>query len=65
MVEYMTAQEAATKWGITVRRVQVLCNEGRIPSAMKHASVWFIPRSAEKPDKLPSGPKRKIYAENA
>ena len=64
MVEYMTAQEAAAKWGITVRRVQVFCNEARIPGAMKHASVWFIPKNAEKPDKLPSGPKRKMYADN-
>lgn len=55
----MTAQEASAKWGITVRRVQIFCNEGRIPGARKHASVWAIPHNAEKPEKLPSGPKRK------
>ena len=59
MHEYVTAQEAAQKWGITVRRVQVLCSNGRIPGARKHASVWAIPRNAEKPDKIPSGPKQK------
>lgn len=59
MIEYMTAQEAASKWGITVRRVQVLCSSGRIVGATKHASVWAIPRGAEKPYKETSGPKKK------
>ncbi len=59
MIEYMTAQEAADKWGITVRRVQVLCSNGRIEGATKHASVWAIPRNAEKPCKETSGPKKK------
>jgi len=50
MNDYMTAKEAAEKWGITVRRVQVLCSEGRISGAMKYASVWAIPKIAKKPD---------------
>ncbi len=49
MFEYMTAKEAAEKWGITVRRVQLLCVEGRIPGAQKYSSIWAIPRDAEKP----------------
>lgn len=32
-MEYMTAKEAAQKWNITVRRVQVLCSQGRIQGA--------------------------------
>ncbi len=59
MKEYITAQEAAKKWGITVRRVQVLCAEGRISGAIKHASVWAIPKDAEKPKRLSPGPKNK------
>ncbi len=59
MIEYMTAQEAANKWGITVRRVQILCSNGRIIGATKHASVWAIPRNAEKPCKVISGPKKR------
>ena len=27
---YISAQQAATKWGISKRRVQVLCTENRI-----------------------------------
>ena len=49
MFEYMTVKEAAEKWGLSVRRVQLLCVEGRIEGAMKHASVWVIPKDAEKP----------------
>ena len=49
MFEFMAAKEAAEKWGVTVRRVQSLCTEGRIPGAQKYASVWAIPRDAEKP----------------
>lgn len=49
MFEYMTVKEAAEKWGLSVRRVQLLCVEGRIEGAMKYASVWAIPKDAEKP----------------
>lgn len=49
MFEYMTVKEAAEKWGLSVRRVQLLCVEGRIGGAMKYASVWAIPKDAEKP----------------
>lgn len=49
MFEYLTVKEAAEKWGITPRRVQLLCVQNRIKGAMKHASVWVIPKDAEKP----------------
>lgn len=29
-MEYLTTTEAAKRWGITPRRVQVLCKSGRI-----------------------------------
>lgn len=49
MYEYMTVKEAAEKWRLSVRRVQLLCVEGRIEGAIKHASVWAIPNDSEKP----------------
>lgn len=49
MFDYMTVKEAAEKWGITPRRVQLLCVQGRIEGAMKYASIWAIPKDAEKP----------------
>lgn len=35
MKELITVQSAAQKWSITPRRVQILCNEGRIDGAIK------------------------------
>ena len=48
-MDYITAQEAADKWGITRRRVQILCGEGRIVGAVKKANLWLIPKDTEKP----------------
>lgn len=49
LVEYMTAQEAAKKWGITKRRVQILCVEKRIEGAFRFGNMWAIPKHALKP----------------
>lgn len=48
-MDYLSAKEVAVKWGITRRRVQVLCEEGRIQGAFKVSEVWVIPKDAEKP----------------
>ncbi|EOS79492.1 hypothetical protein C817_02740 [Dorea sp. 5-2] len=34
-MEYMSAPQAAEKWGISERRVQILCSEKRIPGVSK------------------------------
>lgn len=49
MFEYMTAQEAAERWEISVRRVQRLCKENRIDGVLNVNRVWLIPQSAKKP----------------
>lgn len=48
-MRYMSASEVATKWGLSSRRVGILCNEGRIDGAQKAGSVWIIPETADKP----------------
>lgn len=45
----MTVKEAAMLWGITERRVTILCKEGRIEGAYKKGRGWVIPIDAEKP----------------
>lgn len=45
----MTAKEAAGKWVITPRRVQVLCAQGKIPGAIRFGVTWAIPKDAVKP----------------
>lgn len=49
MEGYMTIKQAAEVWGITTRRIQVLCAEGRIEGATKFGLDWAIPVEAEKP----------------
>lgn len=48
-MEYLTTSEAAERWGITARRVQVLCKNGRVAGAI-FKGVWLIPADAKKPE---------------
>ncbi len=48
-MEYMSAREAADKWGISQRRVAVLCSEQRVREATMIGNMWIIPTTAEKP----------------
>jgi len=48
-METMTAQQAAQRWGISDRRVRVLCGEGKIPGAAKDGKSYKIPADAAKP----------------
>lgn len=47
-MDYMTAKEVAGKWGITLRRVQVLCAQGKILGAVRFGVTWAIPKDAVK-----------------
>jgi len=47
--ELMTTTEAAELWGITTRRVQVLCDKGKVGGAIKMGRTWIIPKGAPKP----------------
>ena len=46
---FMTVKQAAEKWGISDRRIRVLCVEGKIPGAYQEGRGWKIPADAEKP----------------
>ena len=48
-MDFMSAREAADKWGISQRRVAVLCSEQRIKEATMVGNMWIIPSSAKKP----------------
>lgn len=45
----MTVKQAAEKWGISDRRIRVLCSEGKINGAIREGREWRIPADAEKP----------------
>lgn len=48
-MDYMTLKEASKKWGVTPRRINYYCAADRIPGAIKVATVWLMPKDAEKP----------------
>lgn len=48
-MEYMSAREAADKWGISQRRVAILCSENRVKNASMLGNMWLIPKGARKP----------------
>lgn len=60
-MEYLSIRQTAEKWGISGRRIQRLCGEGRIPGATKIGSYWAVPADAEKPkdERIRSGKYRK------
>ena len=57
MLEYMTVIEAAEKWDISTRRIQLLCAEDRIEGAVKRAGSWFLPANTKKPKDARAGRK--------
>jgi len=48
-MDLMTSKDASEKWGITIRRVQALCDDGKIPSAFKLGGIWVMPKDTPKP----------------
>lgn len=48
-MDHMTLKEANEKWGVTPWRVNYYCAGGRIPGAVKMATIWLLSKDAEKP----------------
>ena len=48
-MDFISVQEAASRWGISQRRIQNLCKENPIPGAVRFSRVWLVPKDAEKP----------------
>ena len=48
-MDYITVREAAVKWDISQRRVQKLCEQGRIQGVLRFGKSWMIPSDAKKP----------------
>jgi hypothetical protein len=48
-MDYISIKEAAEKWDISERRIQKLCEEGRIPGVLRFTRVWAIPKDTKKP----------------
>lgn len=48
-MNYLSVSQTAEKWGISTRRIQILCGERRIPGAVRIGAFWAIPNDAVKP----------------
>lgn len=48
-MNYMTANQAAERWGVSEEIVRRYCREERIEDAYQEDGVWFIPADASKP----------------
>lgn len=48
-MKYMTAEEAAGRWGVSVRRVRNYCAGGFVAGALRSGGRWRIPEDAAKP----------------
>ncbi len=49
-MEYKSIKEISEMWGISKRRIQVLCSENRIDGAVRIGYSWAIPADAKKPE---------------
>ena len=52
-MKYITVAEAAEKWGLTPRSVQIHCEKGNIPGVNMLGKTWRIPADAERPRRKP------------
>ncbi len=48
-MNYVTTIEMSEIWGISARRIDLLCEQGRIAGVVKKGKTWLIPKDAEKP----------------
>lgn len=49
MENYLSVRQMAEKWGVSERRINQYCAEGRIPGAHRFGKSWAIPENAQKP----------------
>ncbi len=48
-MKYLSIRQTAVRWGISTRRIQILCAEGRVPGAVRIDYSWAIPDDEPKP----------------
>lgn len=48
-MQYIKVSQAAEKWGISSRRVRLLCAENKVEGVIRKGNLYLIPADAEKP----------------
>lgn len=49
LMTYLSIAQTAERWGISPRRIQILCRDGRVSGAVRIGHSWAIPDNAPKP----------------
>ena len=49
MLEYVTAQQTAEKWNISLRWIQTYLKNGQIDGAIRFGHAWMSPKDTKKP----------------
>lgn len=48
-MDYFTTIEMSKEWGISSRRIALLCEQNRVEGAVKKGKTWLIPYGTMKP----------------
>ena len=48
-MNYIKVSQAAEKWGLSARRVRILCQENKIEGVIRRGNLYMIPENAQKP----------------
>ena len=48
-MNYIKVSQAAEKWGLSARRVRILCQENKIEGVIRKGNLYMIPENAQKP----------------
>lgn len=49
-MDYKTTTEMSEVWGISSRRISLLCSQARVKGAVKKGKTWLLPANAKKPE---------------
>ena len=49
-MNFFTTTEMSKVWGISSRRISLLCAQGRVEGAIKKGKTWLIPEGTKKPE---------------
>ena len=61
-MKYLSTRQTAKCWGLSARRIQILCSQDRLQGAIRIGNTWAIPEDEEKPAdaRIKSGKYRKL-----
>lgn len=49
-MNFLTTTEMSKVWGISSRRISLLCAQGRVEGAIKKGKTWLILEGTKKPE---------------